>query len=153
MILSNIQISKRGNEMKSSFDGLKIRDVMTKNVFTVSLKHTWQDAARKMSSKNIHHLVIVDELHHPVSVMSVTDFLKFALNNDKAILLKTIEEVQPHHRLIALNSSANAYDAVNEMNNHLVESVVVLDDEGRLEGIVTSKDLMNVIFFDEKFEE
>ena len=143
MILSNIQISKRGNEMKSSFDGLKIRDVMTKKLATL----------RKMSSKNIHHLVIVDEMHHPVSVMSVTDFLKFALNNDKAILLKTIEEVQPHHRLIALNSSANAYDAVNEMNNHLVESVVVLDDEGRLEGIVTSKDLMNVIFFDEKFEE
>ncbi len=39
------------------------------------------------------------------------------------------------------------------MNNHLIESVVVLDEEGRLEGIVTSKDLMNVIFFDEKFQD
>jgi CBS domain-containing protein len=139
--------------MKNSFNGLKVKDVMTKNVFTINLKHTWQDAARKMSAKNIHHLVVVDENHHPVLVMSVTDFLKFALNNDKSILTKTIEELKPHHRLISVKSDANAYDAVNEMNNHLVESVVVLDNDGRLEGIVTSKDLMNVIFFDEKFQD
>jgi arabinose-5-phosphate isomerase len=139
--------------MKSSFNGLKVKDVMTKNVFTINLKHTWQDAARKMSAKNIHHLVVVDEKHHPLLVMSVTDFLKFALNNDKSILSKTLEEIKPHNRLISISMDANAYDAVNEMNNHLVESVVVLDDAGRLCGIVTSKDLMNVIFFDEKFQE
>ena len=139
--------------MKNSFNGLKVKDVMTKNVFTINLKHTWQDAARKMSAKNIHHLVVVDENHRPILVMSVSDFLKFALNNDKTILKKTLEEIKPHHRLISVQAEANAYDAVNEMNNHLVESVVVLDEDGRLQGIVTSKDLMNVIFFDEKFPE
>ncbi|HMV43180.1 MAG TPA: CBS domain-containing protein [Leptospiraceae bacterium] len=139
--------------MKSAFNGLKVKDVMTKNVFTVNTHHTWQEVARKLSSKNIHHIVVVDSNHKPVSVMSVSDFLRFAINSDKSILEKTLEEVKPHHRLISLKAEDHAYDAVNEMNNHLVESVVVLDENGRLEGIVTSKDLMNVIFFDEKFQE
>ena len=139
--------------MKTDLNGLKVKDVMTKNVFTVSLNHTWQDAARKMSAKNIHHLVVVDEEHHPISVMSVSDFLKIALSNNQSLLHKKLEDVKPHDRLISINSDAPASDAVNEMNIHLVESVVVLDEMGRLEGIVTSKDLMNAIFFDEKFDD
>lgn len=139
--------------MKDRLNELTVKEVMTKNVFTIGLNHTWQDVARKMSAKNIHHLVVVDEEHRPVIVMSVSDFLKFALSNDKTIIHKKLEEVQPHHRLISIKSDAKAYDAVNEMNNHLVESIVVLDNDGRLEGIVTTKDLMNVIFFDEKTRE
>lgn len=139
--------------MKNALNGLKIKDVMTKNVFTVNTHHTWQEVARKLSSKNIHHIIVVDDNHRPVSVMSVTDFLRFALTNDRAILEKTLDQVKPHHRLITLKPDDNAYDAVNEMNIHLVESIVVLNEEEKLEGIVTSKDLMNVIFFDEKFPE
>ncbi|MBK8394711.1 MAG: CBS domain-containing protein [Leptospiraceae bacterium] len=132
---------------------LKVKDVMSKNVFTVNLQHTWIDAARKMSAKNIHHLVIVDENHKPLSVMSVTDFLKIALHENKSALHEKIENIRPNHRLISIRSDAFAYEAVNEMNIHLIESVVVLSEDGRLEGIVTTKDLMNAIFFDEKVKE
>ena len=72
--------------MKTDLNQIKVADVMSKNVFTVSLQHTWLDAARKMSAKNIHHLVVVDENHIPVIVMSVTDFLKIALNENQSIL-------------------------------------------------------------------
>ena len=139
--------------MKTDLNQIKVADVMSKNVFTVSLQHTWLDAARKMSAKNIHHLVVVDENHIPVIVMSVTDFLKIALNENQSILHEKIEDMKPHNRLISIKPDAFAYDAVNEMNIHLVESVIVLNDEGKLVVIVTAKDLMNAIFFDEKFKE
>ena len=85
--------------------------------------------------------------------MCVSYFLKIALSNNKSLHHKKLEDLKPHDRLISINSDAPASDAVNEMNIHLVESVVVLDEMGRLEGIVTSKDLMNAIFFDEKFDD
>lgn len=140
-------------KMRTKLDGLKVRDIMVKDVFTVSLSQTWKDAARKMSSKNIHHLVVVDGQHMPVTVISVSDFLRFALSEDLSELHKSMEDTKPHGRLYSVRPDSPAFEAVNEMNVHHIESVAVLSEDGKLEGIVTASDLMNSLFFNEKFRD
>ena len=139
--------------MRTKLDGLKVRDIMVKDVFTVSLNQTWKDAARKMSSKSIHHLIVVDDNHRPVSVMSVSDFLQFALRESISELHTMIADTRHHSRLFSVSPDSPAFEAVNEMNIHHIECLVVLSEEGFLEGIVTAKDLMNSLFFDEKFKD
>ncbi len=129
---------------------LNASDVMTETVFTANLDHTWKDVARKMSAKNIHHLVILDENNHPVNVLSTSDFLGFALNKDLKTLSKRLRETISSKRLITILSDANAYDAANLMNDHHVESVVVVNETGQLKGIVTPKDVMNEILFEDE---
>lgn len=139
--------------MKTRLNSLKVRDIMVKDVFTVNLNQTWKDAARKMSSKNVHHLIVVDGQHRPVSVMSVFDFLHFALREDISELHTVLEKSKPHKRLFSVKPEVPAYEAVNEMNMHHVECMPVISAEGVLEGIVTARDLMNSLFFDEKFSD
>lgn len=134
--------------MEKKLKELKVRDIMNKAVFSANLDHTWKDVAIKMSAKDIHHLVIIDEHNLPVSVMSSADFLRFAFNKDTSILSKKLRDSKPHHRLITLLPDASAYDAANEMNIHLVESIVIVDEKGHLVGIVTPKDMMNLLLFE-----
>lgn len=71
---------------------LKVSDVMTDTVYTANLDHSWNDVARKMSAKNIHHIVIIDENNLPQSIISTSDFLSFALNADSKTLSKKLRD-------------------------------------------------------------
>ncbi|MCC6275362.1 MAG: CBS domain-containing protein [Leptospiraceae bacterium] len=129
---------------------LKASDVMTETVFTANLDHTWKDVARKMSAKNIHHLVVLDDNNLPINVISTSDFIGFALNKDAKALSRKLRDTISGKRLITVLPDSNAYDAANLMNDHHVESVVVVNETGQLKGIVTPKDVMNEILFEDE---
>ncbi len=132
--------------MKDRLIGKKVGEIMQKDVFLANLDHSWSDVARKMSAKNIHHIVVVDENHAPLTVLSSFDFLIFAHPNEAARGTMPLRETLTSRRLVTVRENASMFDAMNEMNNRHVESVVVVNEEGRTMGIITPHDIMNLLY-------
>ncbi len=68
------------------WDGLRVRDVMTTNVITVTPDTTLEDAARLLVGGRIHRLVVVsnDEPCRPVGMLSMGDIVRdLILANDE----------------------------------------------------------------------
>jgi signal-transduction protein with cAMP-binding, CBS, and nucleotidyltransferase domain len=57
---------------------IKIRDVMTSPLISVSPEQTIYECAQKMSEHHIHHLPVMDENKTVVGMISATDFLVVA---------------------------------------------------------------------------
>ena len=57
---------------------LKVRDIMTSPLITVSVDMSVGDCARIMNEKNIHHLPVTDHDGNLVGMISATDFLVVA---------------------------------------------------------------------------
>ncbi|MBL8022575.1 MAG: CBS domain-containing protein [Leptospirales bacterium] len=127
---------------------IQVEEIMTRGIFTANLDQTWKDVARKMSAKQIHHLVIVDKDHRPVSVLSTFDFLRFA-GGEAPNPEKTLAETINSPKLFSIRQEATLADVVNELNNHHVDCLVVESAENKVVGIVTPRDVMNVLFRDD----
>lgn len=125
---------------------LKVKDLMSREVYTINLEQTWAEAARKMAQKDIHHLVIVDGDHRPVGVISAFDFIRFARDTESRVKNTALKDTRPHDRLITIDEDDHLYDAVNTMNIRGVEALVVLSKNKGLAGVLTARDVMNVIF-------
>lgn len=138
--------------MKERLIEKKVKDVMQRDVFLANLDHTWSDVARKMSAKQIHHIVVVDEAHTPLTVISSFDFLVFAHPQSGQNASAALRESLHTRRLITIDENRRMFDAMNEMNNHHVESIVVVNAEGRAVGILTPGDVMNLLYEELRIE-
>jgi signal-transduction protein with cAMP-binding, CBS, and nucleotidyltransferase domain len=59
-----------------------------------------------------------------------------------------IPDVIKEHSVISLRRKDNAYDAATEMKKANIAAVLVTDDDGKLEGIVTERDLTRRVIAD-----
>jgi CBS domain-containing protein len=57
---------------------VKVREIMTSPLITVSANMSMAECARLMSKHNIHHLPVADELGNLLGMISATDFLVVA---------------------------------------------------------------------------
>ena len=57
---------------------IKIREVMTSPLISVSPNHTIYECAQIMSEHHIHHMPVMDENHAVIGMISATDFLVVA---------------------------------------------------------------------------
>ncbi len=53
-----------------------VKEIMTKEVKTISSESLATEAARLMDERRINHLVVVDERHHPIGVLGLHDLLE-----------------------------------------------------------------------------
>src|SRR5687767_6512105 len=58
-----------------AFGEYTVADFMTANPVTVSPAVRITELARKMVDAHIHRVIVVDELHHPIGIVSSTDLL------------------------------------------------------------------------------
>ena len=124
----------------------KISEVMSELVTTIGADRTWEDAARKMCVKNIHHLVVLDQSRQPIGVVSTFDFLACALDREETLRNKTLAETHPKRPMISVKPGDTLAHAANLMSSHQVECLPVLNAEGFVAGIITPRDLMMAMF-------
>ena len=119
---------------------------MTDMVFVANVNQTWDDVARKMLHKSLHHIVIVDENHTPVGMASVSDLLAHYVNNQARNLHRTLGESfeQAGHapKLYTVDKDSRLFDAAHLMDIHHVQCLPVIDERRRLLGVITPTDIM-----------
>ena len=120
-----------------------IKDVMTKNVTTVSTNETVAEALYKMNQKNVLRLPVVTESGSVAGIITKSD-----IKAKQAELAEYNTELPgscPVSKLaksaITINENRNVADAYNMLNDEDIKSLVVVNNDRKVTGMITKNDI------------
>lgn len=127
----------------------RLTDVMTRSPQTVHLGQPLSDAYSMLQQGHFHHVPVVDG-DAPVGMISATDILKLVYDiegNDDRMLRTMLDhqftlEDAMSAELVTVQTDEPLRTVAKHLSTGAVHSVVVVDEAGALEGIVTSSDLI-----------
>ena len=120
----------------------QVRDIMEKNVITININETANNAANQMKENDISFLVIIEN-EKPVGVVSERDFVqKLCINNQNSSDVKISDIMSYKFRWV--NPTTKIEDAIQKMLNNNIRRLLVLDDE-KLVGVITQTDLASYL--------
>jgi IMP dehydrogenase len=102
---------------------------------TIQREKTVADALSMMEEYHIGGIPVVDNSGYLVGIVTNRD-LRFEQN-----LQRPISEVMTSENLITTNQSTNLEEAANILQQHKIEKLPVVDNDGKLVGLVTYKDI------------
>ena len=118
---------------------MKISEIMKRNVVTIESAKTASDAARLMTEKGVGCLVVTKEgklagivTERDMVIRLITQKLDPDKIKVEAITTKNVVTYSP-------NSSVS--EVIQAMSRHRIRRVPIVDDRGKLVGIVTSYDI------------
>ena len=104
---------------------------------TISPTMTVRDVLEITRQHRISGLPVLDEVGKVVGIVTNRD-LRFETNLDQPV--KDI--MTPRERLVTVNEGATVEDAKELIRQHRLERVLVVDDEFRMRGLITVKDIL-----------
>jgi len=116
----------------------QIRDIMEKNVITISEEKTALDAARLISEKDISFLVVVKD-DSPIGVVTESDFVRKVFALDRPVSKIPLSEIMSY-KFRWVEPSTVIEEAVQKMLNNNIRRLLVLENE-KLVGVITQTDL------------
>lgn len=127
----------------------QLSDVMTREPDTVHLGQSLSAVYALLQKGDYHHVPVVDG-DTPVGMISSTDILALVYDvesNDERMLRTMLDhqftlEDAMSTELVTVRSGESVRKVANYMSTGETHSVVVVSDDGALEGIVTSSDLI-----------
>jgi len=127
----------------------KLAEIMTSDPQTVSLGQPLSEAYTLLQNRSFHHVPVVDG-NVAVGMISATDILKLVYDVDGSDdrMLRTFLDHQftledaMTTELITVQVDDDLRTVVDHMASGAIHSVMVLDDDGKLVGIITSTDLI-----------
>lgn len=119
-----------------------VRDIMSKRVITLAEKDTLLDAYKLMQRYNLNRLVIVNEDYKPIGIITSKDLVEFLLEDTSGRALDDVilSEVMSRNP-IRVAPTYPVPEVASLMLKNRISSIIVIDDNGRLTGIVTKTDL------------
>lgn len=135
---------------------MRIRDLMTTDVATVKPDTPVKDAARQMSKLGISGLPVVDDDNRVVGVLSEADFLGRAGSGERPSILdlllnRDVGQSLPSNvsgvmkdKVVTITADQPHSAAAVLMQKKKVKRLPVVDEHGRLEGIVSRSDLLRI---------
>ncbi len=126
--------------------------VMTTKLVSVDLDQPMSEVYFVLKDAPFHHVPVLDG-DRPVGIISSTDVLKLVYDIDGTSehMLTTMLDHQFNiddamsTELVTLPESATVHDAAEVLADGKLHSVLVVDVEGSLVGIVTSTDLVRYL--------
>lgn len=120
----------------------QVRDIMEKNVITIDINETANNAANQMKENDISFLVIIEN-GKPVGVVSERDFVqKLCINNQNSSDVKISDIMSYKFRWV--KPTTKIEDAIQKMLNNNIRRLLILDDE-KLVGVITQTDLASYL--------
>ena len=146
-------------------ESLRIENLMTRNVITVSRDTPLAEAAQLLVKHRISGLPVVDAEQRLVGVITEADFLR-AMGVPTAApthsLWQTLENLFAHQtdireptgtvadlmveNVISVRPEQTLHDVLEIMKHNRIKRVIVADQDGRVQGMITRSDLVRVFF-------
>ncbi|MDH3856187.1 MAG: CBS domain-containing protein [Nitrosopumilus sp.] len=120
--------------------------VIATNVTTVTPEVSIKGVLQKMQS-NFTKYIVVQENNKPVGIVTERDINKFLENDKTARALEeiSIEQVMEKNPIIITDgTSDHVNQAAKDMNIFKIGSVIIVDSNGNLAGIITKTDITKV---------
>lgn len=120
---------------------MNVGDIVTRTLVTISSDKTVLDAAKLMVENNMGLLVVCDAMDKAklVGVVSERDIIKMIAGGGKLNI--SVTEVSTK-RVVTVKSSSDVAEAAKAMNKGRIRHVVVVDDQDKLVGVVSMRDLV-----------
>lgn len=132
VIHKNMSIQEQARQVhavKRAENGMIYDPVTIKRGSTVS------DALKMMEEYHIGGIPVVDDDRHLVGIVTNRD-LRFERDMNRAI-----DDVMTKENLITTNQSTDLEQAAQILQQHKIEKLPVIDNDGKLVGLVTYKDI------------
>jgi CBS domain-containing protein len=107
---------------------------------TVTQEATLLDVVKIMATHNIGLVAVVDEAGRPLGVVSERDVIR-ALARGVQLSVKAIE-VGTRGNLLTAKAEDDIYSVVKKMRERGTRHILVVDDAGKLVGVVSVRDLV-----------
>ncbi|MFP3347724.1 MAG: CBS domain-containing protein [Thermoproteus sp.] len=123
---------------------LRVSDVMVREVVTAGKNTPLKEAANSMYEKKVGSVVVVDEAGKPVGIVTERDLVYVCakgLSADTPIWMVMTENP------ITIGEDALLLDAVEKMRSLNVRHLPVVDREGKLVGIISVRDVLDLAAF------
>ena len=135
-----VQFAQRAAEQQTMNSPLA--SIIKKTPVTVSPETAIRQVVEIMAEGNIGSMIIVDEDNKPIGIFTQSDVLKRIVLPGVSLedAISTVMSAAPH----ALSISANAYDAALAMATHGIRHVMVVDEGGKLKGVISERDLFTL---------
>jgi CBS domain-containing protein len=138
-----------------------VRDVMTKNVLSVTKYESIMEVANVLTEKNISGLPVVDKEHKVVGIITQADILSMVgvsrEHTFKDLLKYMLGERLPERRIgdlvgdimtspaLTIKPDANIAEAVKIMDEKRIRRLTVVDQNNLLIGILTRADILKAV--------
>jgi CBS domain-containing protein len=117
-----------------------VGDVMTRKTVTLSPHHGIAEAVTLMADRHFRHIVVVDTGGQILGVISDRDILR-ALARTNNWQTKNVSQIMTRDP-VTVKRETPLYIAVAKIVAKRINCLPVLDDEGKVCGILTSTDLL-----------
>ena len=114
-------------------------DLMTYPIESIDLETPVQDAAKCMSDKHVHRMLVLEN-EEPVGVISISDFVASIAAQEKA-KRESVRDVMSDVFLVCRDKTP-VISAARTMTQAGWRSVVVVDSKGKPLGVITGIDLL-----------
>jgi CBS domain-containing protein len=137
-----------------------VRDVMTKSVVSAYRNASFDEIVRVMIERDVSGMPVIDEGHHVVGVIAEPDLLARTRSTDdqrhrrwtsllagrppQAVSLTTSSGELMKTPVITVSPEATIVRAARLLDSHRIKRLPVVDEDGRLVGIITLRDLLRV---------
>ncbi len=121
---------------------MRVQDIMTRRVQTVSHRENAEAAWNLMRWKRIHHLVVTGEGGEVVGVVSARDL--GGRDRDEIRRIRPISAMMTAYAVKA-TPSMPVRQAANVMRGWNIGCLPVIEADGKLAGIVTVSDLLRLL--------
>jgi CBS domain-containing protein len=149
--------------MSSRLYQRRVKDVMSKHVVTVNAGDTVHQALELMIENKVSVLPVVDQDGHCVGIVSASDFVDVTYQLDAGLneaeheselwwgpFIRNLSQNVAHQsvmdlmteEVISVTPNALLVEAAGEMLREHVHRLPVLDDKGRLLGILAMSDVL-----------
>jgi len=126
---------------------LRVRDMMTRHVVSLSGDTTIDSAAWRLAAEGISGAPVRDQAGNIIGVISNSDLVAPYLEERGKVAVKDVMTAG----VWAAHPDAPALEAVELMVTQGIHRVIVIRGPGQIEGIVTSMDVMRALLKREMF--
>ena len=126
--------------------------IMTPNVITINEKQTLREGSKFMYQHNIGGLIVLRDTSHnetaevdtPIGIITERDIARLVAFSSNLSTDTLISEVMSKP-LITINQNSSIKEATDLMQKNDIRKLPVLDNKGKLVGIITAKDVLRSI--------
>ena len=117
----------------------RAESVIIEHPYTTGPNATMADAKRMMQEKGVNGLLVVDAIGRLLGILTARDLL-FENNESRRVS----ELMTPMEKLHTARAGASIDDARQLLRKYKIEKVPLVDEEGYLRGLITSKDMVTL---------
>lgn len=122
----------------------ELNEIIVKRSITVKPTTTLLEARDILFRHKIRRLIVLDATEKPVGIITEKDVAKTVYSlGGKSIKSVKVGDFMSKN-LVTVKKNATVYDCAKLMKNRKISSIIVLNEKGTLEGLLTKTDLVSV---------